>query len=256
MPLLEQFYEPYFNRNLLAWFPADRSSACRWQNRVPRFKEAILLPNNTAQISRDVTKYGDAVAGTGTANTAYMNCNLVGAGQELNNASFSIAHWVFCPAATSKGVLSAFSVTVTSWGTYIGFGNTTVDNVGGNICLIFGSIRHIGTGASYGGIGIHHIGYSLGGGNTVRVYLDGVRVYQDSGTPPGFMSTALQLLGVNNNNRNWAGTVIDTKMWNKPFQDAEWYSMYREEFSHFAINPKGRLPSAAAVVGRSQGFIF
>lgn len=95
-------------------------------------------------------------------------------------SNVTMSAWVYLASSSASG---AFIKNGTTGGYAIGVGNTTFDNNGNNLILLFELARWINTGVPIG-TGWHHVAMVLDSSQKPSAYLDGALVYSDTGTNP------------------------------------------------------------------------
>jgi hypothetical protein len=255
---------PYYlgsrlNQGLSTWFNVKEDNSSYILDNNLSFKLRLSKLTTGGIVSREIVANKVGLTGDGTLGAVLQFISNVL--PFITNTRLSMLGWFYLPANTGRGVLLSYGAATSTFGFMIGIGNTTVDNVGGNVTALAGGLRHINSGISYGGIGLHHFGFVLGGGQTVRLFLDGKRIYQDAGSLPTINPIAdYAVLGTRDTGafpRCCAATFFDVKMWCYPLDDIDVANIYAMDLAHFSTkNLTRKAGSAPVAVGRSQAFIF
>lgn len=122
----------------------------------------------------------------------------------------SITGWVYIPSQSQKGAF--FKVGTNSNGYGIGMGDSSFDNVGNKLIMIYDNVRWIATTAVLT-VGWHHVGATISAGGVPTVYLDGAAVGTYSGT--GMITpTTNSTIGGSTTGRNFPGKVDEVRFTN------------------------------------------
>ena len=210
-------------RGVIGWFAAHPDAWRSWRS-IAGQPGVVLSSNSVTNVTRIVTKRGFAVRGNGTANSAFLSGTT---NWNLSTTFCSFGVWAFMETATAAGIFFRYGQGGPGNGISLGVGSTSVDGTGGNVAALVDNVRHVNIGVSYGGIGLHYFGLTLGAGSTMRVHHDGRRIYNDSLGGPTFSATALHVLGHGLNDRNVIASVLDLKVWTRALADHEHGEIYR-----------------------------
>lgn len=244
---------PEWRTGLQLWLAAEDITGGIWP---ARFGNLVLRPPAgaaTDKVYKSVIRDSVALRGEGGSNFASMY-SPNGWFPKISTTSLTMFGWCWVIGATNNGIIISYGADGNSSGICLGLGSTTIDGSGGNVCALLGNIAHVNTGVSYGGEGLHHLGMTLGGGDNLRIYLDGAKIYSGGGgSAPSFGTFGsspydVTVLGpsVTGLTRFANAFIYDVKIWTYPFFDGQVATLYRSELAQFRTKRSVSIPFAPA----------
>ena len=161
----------------------------------------------------------------GIANTAYAfngtNASIIAnSTYGLAATNTTMTTWIYNPTAANSG---SFVKVGTTTGYGIGIGNTTMDDQGTKLIIIYEGIRWIPTTANVG-TGWHHIAMVIDGAGVPTAYIDGVTVGTYNGQGPYVPAGNGTYIG--GGSRWFKGSVDDTRLYNRALSPSEVFTVY------------------------------
>ena len=127
----------------------------------------------------------------------------------LGVTNVTIEAWVYIPSTTASGTIARLGNNNSGFG--IGVGNGDFDNDGNELLVLIDTKRWIDPNVSIG-TGWHHVAFSVGATNGVKIYLNGVNIHsEDSHGTAAVAPNTLSFIGTANvsNYRIFSGGKID-----------------------------------------------
>lgn len=150
----------------------------------------------------------------------------IGSVNSLGTTNSSAGAWFYMPASTAQGCVIKIGSTSNGWG--IGVGDTTFDNAGNKLIMIFEGVRWIVTSATISP-GWHKIDMVINGSGVPSAYLDGALAGSYSGTGSSTPTTQSQI-GANGSSSRYFGGYIDEVRHTNTALTANWIlTAYRNQ---------------------------
>jgi len=146
---------------------------------------------------------------------------LISSAHSLTNANVTLSGWVYIASESSKGTF--FGVGTNTTGYAIGVGNTTFDDVGNKLIILYSAVRWVVTSATLS-VGWHYVALTINGSGVPSAWLDGVLVGAYSGTnavtPVSYTGIGYQPVSVS---RHFGGGVDEYRIYNA-VRTAAWFA--------------------------------
>jgi hypothetical protein len=141
------------------------------------------------------------------------------------NMTYSV--WAYFDSTSMRGPFIKLGNSTNGWG--VGCGNSTFDDNGSNIIVLYEFVRWIGTGHSFT-TGWHNIAFTINGSGNPTVYYDGRQVFTDAGAGNNSPSNECGFLGYYNGNgsRRFSGWCDDHQLWSRVLSPGEIQTLYTE----------------------------
>ncbi len=144
----------------------------------------------------------------------------------LGNTSITISAWVYLSGPTHGAFVKVGGTSGTN-GYGIGVGNTTFDDNGNNLIMLYEWIRWIPTGRAIG-TGWHHVAMVIDSSGVPTGYVDGSPVGPFSGSNPLAPSGNTNIGGYNISgfNRHATAVIDEVGVWNRALSGSEITGLY------------------------------
>ena len=126
----------------------------------------------------------------------------------MANTSCSASAWFYMGSATGKGTFFKIGTGANGWG--MGVGNTTFDDVGNKLIMIFEGVRWIVTTGTLS-VGWHKVTMVLAASGVPSAYIDGALVAAYSGTNSNSPTTQTQIGATGASSRYFAGNIDEVR---------------------------------------------
>jgi Tfp pilus assembly protein PilE len=136
----------------------------------------------------------------------------------------TISCWIYNPSASNLGVFVHVGL---SAGFAIGIGNTTTENAGNHLIMLFEGIRWIPTSTTIS-VGWHHVVMVIDASGTPTAYLDGVSTGAYAGAASSDPSGSNTNIGgiISTGLDAYTGSVDDVRLYNRALPLADILSLY------------------------------
>jgi len=147
----------------------------------------------------------------------------------IQTTGFTVSGWVNLDSDSESGAFVKIGGTSPNQGFGIGVGETSFDNNGNNLIILYEGVRWIDTNVDIG-TGWHHVVLCVDGSGYPKAFIDGEIVYQDSsgaGAAPQSSTTYIGgYTGATGENRHTDVMIDEVRIWNRELNDNEIYQQY------------------------------